>query len=258
MLDVTERKRAEQALQEHAEKLARSNAELEKFAYVASHDLQEPLRKIQAFGDRLKSKCADQLGSEGQDYLVRMQNAAARMQTLIGDLLSLSRVSSQRQPFESVDLAEVAALVLSDFEITIEGLKARVDIGALPRVAGDRVQLGQLLQNLVGNALKFHKPDEAPLVKIWNESNNVEETHRIFVQDNGIGFDEKYSERIFQVFQRLHGRTEYEGTGIGLAICRRIAERHGGDISVRSTPGVGTTFCVTLPFRSPNQESRNE
>ena len=263
-LDVTARKKAEDALHEHAERLARSNSELEQFAYVASHDLQEPLRKIQAFGDRLKTKCGPELSSEAQDYLRRMQNASARMQTLIQDLLSLSRVSSQGQPLGPVDLGETAQMVISDFEIRIEQLGARIEAGPLPVVLGDRIQLAQLLQNLIGNGLKFHKPGETPLVKIWSEapddkaaqatapldqtSKDPQQFCRIFVKDNGIGFDERYLDRIFQVFQRLHGRSEYEGTGIGLAICRKIVDRHRGTITARSTTGQGSTFIITLPY----------
>jgi len=251
LLDITQRKRAEQALQEQAEKLARSNAELEQFAYVASHDLQEPLRKIQAFGDRLKTKYEQTLGPEGLDYLARMQNAAARMQTLIQDLLSLSRVASQAKPFAPVDLNDVVRTVVSDLELRIERVGGRVDVSALPVIFGDRGQMAQLLQNLIGNALKFQKPGEAPVVKVSSEFLTVQrggaDVWQIVVEDNGIGFDEKYRERIFQIFQRLHGRSEYEGTGIGLAICRKIVDRHGGNINAYSTPGSGAKFVITLP-----------
>ena len=251
LLDITQRKRAEQALQEQAEKLARSNAELEQFAYVASHDLQEPLRKIQAFGDRLKNKYEQSLGPEGLDYLARMQNAAARMQTLIQDLLSLSRVASQAKPFAPVDLNDVVRTVVSDLELRIERVGGRVDVSALPLIFGDRGQMAQLLQNLIGNALKFQKPGEAPVVKVSSEFLTVQrggaDVWQIVVEDNGIGFDEKYRERIFQIFQRLHGRSEYEGTGIGLAICRKIVDRHGGNINAYSTPGSGAKFVITLP-----------
>lgn len=251
LLDITARKRAEEALQHQAEKLARSNAELEQFAYIASHDLQEPLRKIQAFGDRLKTKYEQALGPEGQDYLVRMQNAAARMQTLIQDLLSLSRVTSQAKPFATVDLNEVVKTVVSDLEVRIERTGGRVDVSALPLIHGDRGQMAQLLQNLIGNALKFQKPGEAPVVKVYSEFLTVQtggaDAWQVVVEDHGIGFDEKYRERIFQIFQRLHGRSEYEGTGIGLAICRKIVDRHGGSITAYSTPGAGAKFVITLP-----------
>jgi PAS domain S-box-containing protein len=258
-LDITARKRAEKALQEQAEKLVRSNAELEQFAYVASHDLQEPLRKIQAFGDRLKSKCGPELNSDAQDCLKRVQNAAARMQTLIQDLLSLSRVSSQTQPFVSVDLNELARAVISDLEIRIEQLGAHVEVAALPVVIGDRIQLAQLFLNLIGNALKFHKPGEPPWVKLWSERDQGQtDVWRIVIEDQGIGFDEKYLDRIFQIFQRLHGRTEYEGTGIGLAICSKIVDRHHGVITASSKPGEGAKFVVTLPCKSSRGEACNE
>jgi PAS domain S-box-containing protein len=257
MIDITERRLAEQALQKQAKELARSNAELEQFAYVASHDLQEPLRKIQAFGDRLKTKCADSLSDDGRDYLGRMQNAAGRMQTLIQDLLALSRVATHPQPFAPVDLHAVVWDVVSDLESRIEQLGGRVEIGALPAVMADRLQMSQLLQNLIGNALKFHKPGQRPVVHVRAEAvppafdaaphAPTAPLCRLIVQDNGIGFDPKYQERIFQVFQRLHGRNEYEGSGIGLAICRKIAERHGGSITAESTPGSGARFIVTLP-----------
>ena len=251
LLDITQRKRAEATLVEQAAKLARSNAELEQFAYVASHDLQEPLRKIQAFGDRLKTKYEAGLGPEGLDYLTRMQNAASRMQILIQDLLSLSRVASNSKPFTSVDLGDVVRAVASDLEMRIQDAGGKVEIGKLPVIFGDRGQMAQLFQNLIGNGLKFRKPNESPVVKIYAEFVIAQQgdanTWRIIVEDNGIGFDEKYRERIFQIFQRLHGRSEYEGTGIGLAICRKIVDRHGGAITVSSSPGAGARFVIALP-----------
>jgi two-component system, LuxR family, sensor kinase FixL len=254
LLDITQRKRAEITLLEQADKLSRSNAELEQFAYVASHDLQEPLRKIQAFGDRLKTKYEAGLGTEGLDYLTRMQNAAARMQILIQDLLSLSRVASHAKPFTSVDLGEVIHTVVSDLEMRIQDAKGRVEIGALPAIWGDRGQMAQLFQNLIGNGLKFRKPGENPVVKIESQPQtlaNGAAGWQISVGDNGIGFDEKYRDRIFQIFQRLHGRNEYEGTGIGLAICRKIVDRHGGSVTANSSPGAGAKFIITLPQQTP-------
>ncbi len=262
LLDITQRKRAEQTLNQQADKLARSNQELEQFAYVASHDLQEPLRKIQAFGDRLKTKCGTALGDEGADYLTRMQNAAARMQVLIQDLLSLSRVASHAKPFAPVDLADVARVVISDLEVRITERNGRVEASGLPVVFGDRGQLAQLLQNLIGNGLKFQKPGESPLVKVSGESVELPDgpgaAWKVTVEDNGIGFDEKYSERIFQIFQRLHGRSEYEGTGIGLAICRKIVERHGGTIAAFSSPGAGAKFVITLPQHTSGDNNQHE
>lgn len=245
---VEERTRA---LKVFATRLEQSNRELQDFASVASHDLQEPLRKIQAFGDRLKTKHAASLNDEGLDYLSRMQQAAQRMQVLIDDLLTFSRVTSKAQPFAPVDLAYVAQEVKSDLDARIERTGGRVEIGALPTIEAEPTQMRQLLQNLIANALKFHRPGEAPIVKVSADlqEEGADSCCRMIVEDNGIGFDEKYLDRIFTVFQRLHGRSEYEGTGIGLAVCRRIVERHGGSITARSAPGQGSTFIVTLPLR---------
>lgn len=270
--DVTERKQAELALSNKAAELARSNAELEQFAFVASHDLQEPLRKILAFGDRLKAKCARVNLEEGQDYLERMQNAAARMQRLINDLLTFSRVISRPQQFVPVDLGTVTREVLGDLEMRIEKGRAQVEVDGMPTIEADPTQMRQLLQNLIGNALKFQPAGGTPRIRIEasvfrrpsvtgqtasiqrrsKEENSVgEEFCELRVKDNGIGFEEKYLDRIFAVFQRLHGRQEYEGTGVGLAVCRRIVDRHGGTITARSKPGEGATFLVTLPVRQP-------
>jgi two-component system, LuxR family, sensor kinase FixL len=257
--DITARRKAEEDLARKADELARSNAELEQFAFVASHDLQEPLRKIQAFGDRVKTKCEKIDLGEAGDYLNRMQNAAARMQTLINDLLAFSRVIRSSQPFVPVDLNAVTKEVLNDLEVRIEKNGARLDVGALPTVNGDPTQMRQLMQNLLSNALKFQPGGKQPVVSIssriipdaaGNEIANTPDANplwEISVQDNGIGFDEKHLEKIFAVFQRLHGRTEYEGTGIGLAVCRRILERHGGSITARSQPGKGATFLFSIP-----------
>jgi light-regulated signal transduction histidine kinase (bacteriophytochrome)/CheY-like chemotaxis protein len=242
------------------QELAYSNAELEQFAHVASHDLQEPLRKIMSFGDRLKDKYSETLTAQGCDYLERMQKAAERMQTLIEDLLTLSRITTKAQPFVSVDLAQVARDVLSDLEVRIEQTGAKVEVGELPSLEADPLQMRQLLQNLISNALKFHQKTEPPQIRIYSQLLNGEEqqptksSHRpmlyqILVQDNGIGFDEKYLSSIFNAFQRLHGRNEYEGTGMGLAICRKIVERHNGSITAKSSPGKGSIFIVTLPFQ---------
>ncbi len=261
-----ERRRAEAVLARQAQELARSNSELEQFAYVASHDLQEPLRKILAFGDRLKIKHVQDLSNQGRDYLERMQAAAARMQALITDLLRLSRVMTRPQPFVSVDLSEVARTVVSDMEVRVQQLRGQVQIDQLPTIEADPMQVSQLLQNLISNALKFHREGEPPIVKVWSKLLQKEEDDmqkdglnqqlcQIWVEDNGIGFDEKYLDRIFEPFQRLHERGKYEGTGMGLAICQKIVERHGGEITARSTPGQGTTFIVTLPVQHPGTET---
>jgi PAS domain S-box-containing protein len=263
--DITERRRAEEAINRKAAELARSNAELEQFAYVASHDLQEPLRKIQAFGDRLKTKCDAVNLQEGRDYLERMQSAAARMQTLINDLLTFSRVISASQPFVPVELNAVIKGVLSDLEVRIEQTKAKVQVGDLPTIEADALQMRQLLQNLIGNALKFQPPDAQPIINVQGRilkepfagspgEDAYAEQCELTIQDNGIGFDEKYLEKIFAVFQRLHGRNEYEGTGVGLAVCRRITDRHGGTITAKSKPGQGAMFIITLPVRHPKKE----
>ncbi len=230
--------------------LERSNRELQDFAFVASHDLQEPLRKIQAFGDRLKGKHGVALGEEGRDYLDRMQAAARRMHTLINDLLTFSRVTSKAQPFVPVDLGKVAQEVLSDLEVRVQETGGRVEIGDLPTIDADPLQMRQLIQNLLGNALKFHRAGVPPVVRMEaTVTDGATPVCRLNVEDNGIGFDPKYLDRIFTPFQRLHGRTEYEGTGMGLAVCRRIAERHGGGITAESAPGEGARFLVELPLR---------
>ncbi len=229
------------------QELARSNEELQQFAFIASHDLQEPLRKIKTFGERLKATCSDALTEQGQDYLERMQNATRRMQALIEDLLTLSRVTTRAKPFEQVDLAQVTQEVLSDLEIRILQTEALVEVGDLPTIHADPLQMRQLLQNLIGNALKFHHKDTPPIVKIYTQQDEAGH-EQLIVEDNGIGFDEKYLDRIFNVFQRLHGRNEYEGTGMGLAIARKIVERHGWSITAYSQLGQGSRFIVSLAF----------
>lgn len=254
-------KQNEAAIRAYARELERSNDELQQFAYISSHDLQEPLRKIQAFGDRLQQRYADELDERGLDYLRRMQDAADRMQTLIQDLLSLSRVGTHTQPFAPVDLNLVLTYVLADLESRMEEAEAQVQLAELPVIEADETQMRQLFQNLLSNALKFRHP-QTPVVititcEVVAEATVDQDCHRLTVQDNGIGFDEKYSERIFGMFQRLHGRNEYEGTGVGLAICRRIVERHHGRITAQSSPGQGSTFIVTLPRQQPKEPSSN-
>jgi len=263
--DVHETKLAQEALRMNEEKLRqftvqleRSNRELQDFAYVASHDLQEPLRKIVVFGERLKEKNSESMGPDGQDYLDRMQKAAGRMQILINDLLAFSRVTTKAHPFTPVNLAEVASGVVEDLEGRIELVKGRVEVGDLPIIEAESLQMRQLLQNLIGNALKFRRPEEPPVVKvdaqiIPDPAAPGKKLCRLTVADNCIGFDEKYLDRIFNVFQRLHTRNEYEGTGMGLAIVRKIARYHGGDITAKSKPGEGSTFIMTIPVDHPKQ-----
>ncbi len=266
--DISVRKEAEERLRLAAEQLRRSNLDLQDFASIASHDLQEPLRKIQAFGDRLKIKCAAGLGENGRDYLDRMQDAARRMQILLHDLLTLSRVTSKAQPFERVDLRKVVEEVVSNLEVRIEQTGAQVEIGRLPLIEADAAQMRQLFQNLISNAIKFQREGTQPEVivsaKVLDNAESLpgampgEEICQIMVRDNGIGFDEQYLDRIFQVFQRLHSRSEYEGTGIGLAVCRKIVDRHGGTISAKSAAGDGATFIVTLPVKQRMSDGNEE
>jgi PAS domain S-box-containing protein len=246
--EIRRRQKVERELQEYGKNLARSNQELQDFAYVASHDLQEPLRKIQAFGDLLATEYKDQLG-DGEEYLTRMRNAASRMSTLIQDLLAFSRVSTKPQKVDQVDLNSIISEVVGDLEMSITEKKGKVIVGKMPAVWADATHMRQLFQNLIGNALKFHQKDIAPIVNISLRPRAKNDTlYEIHVKDNGIGFDEKYLDRIFSVFQRLHGRDAYEGTGIGLAVCRKIVERYGGTVDAKSRPNVGSTFIIKLPI----------
>lgn len=249
--DVTVQRQAELQLEAHAAELERSNRELQAFAYVASHDLQEPLRKIQAFGDRLQQKYRPHLDERGQDYIDRMQNAASRMQALIIDLLAFSRVRTHAQPFRKVNLNQVIQGVRQDLEIAIAEAGAHFEVAELPVIDADTLQMQQLFQNLLSNALKFHRPDVPLRVKIYNRM--VDKFCEIIIVDNGIGFNEQYANRIFNVFERLHNREAYPGTGVGLAICRRIVERHDGYIRAQSQLGEGATFIVGLPMNHQGQ-----
>jgi PAS domain S-box-containing protein len=251
--EILDRKHAEEKLQIYAAELERSNRELQNFAYVSSHDLQEPLRKIQTFSDRLQHRYSHVLDERGQDYLNRMESAAARMQSLIVDLLAFSRVITRTTPFEPVNLNKVIKGVLEDLETQLDQTKGVIELHPLLTIDADSTQMRQLFQNLISNALKYHKPDTPPHVIIQGHYPPAPPGYYcITVQDNGIGFDEKYLDRIFTVFQRLHGRSEYEGTGVGLAICRKITERHKGSITATSTPNIGATFIVTLPIHQEN------
>lgn len=230
------------------------NRELQDFAYVASHDLQEPLRKIQAFSGLLLSEFGEQIDEDGRFYVDRMKDAAARMSRLISDLLAFSRVTTRAKPYEEVDLNEIIQEVLHDLEIRLNETGGTVKVDPLPAIEADPLQMQQLFLNLISNGLKFHREDTPPVIQVRGHIEQrglligvSGEVCRFEIEDNGIGFDEKYADRIFSPFQRLHGRGEYEGTGMGLAICRRIVERHDGLISVLSEPGKGTTFVVRLP-----------
>ncbi len=249
--DITNRKRDELALRRYAQELKRSNSELQEFAYAASHDLQEPLRKIQAFGERLNNKCYDALDETGRHYLERMVDASTRMRRLIDDLLSYSRVNSKTTSFLPVELSAVVADVLSDLEPRIVAEDAKIRVGDLPAIEADPGQMHQLFLNLIANSLKFRRPGVTPSISI---EGNIEVGEsgamvRIAVTDNGVGFEPRHAERIFGMFERLHGRDEFDGTGVGLATCRKIAERHSGELTAWGEPDAGAVFTLLLPVR---------
>lgn len=263
-LDVLETKNEElalkveertQELRLYSEELSRSNRELEDFAFVASHDLQEPLRKIQAFGDRLEASFSQNLGEQGLDYMKRMRNAAQRMSHLINDLLDFSRINTRGRDFAPTNLTDIVNAALDDLEIAVQESNAQINFGDLPVIQADSSQLSQLFLNLLSNSLKFRLSDRTPVITITVAAHQpnimqqaiCENWYVITVADNGIGFAREYSEKIFTPFQRLHGRSEYKGTGIGLAVCRRIVERHRGVIYASGEPGVGATFTLILP-----------
>lgn len=252
LLDELRQSRDELELRiaERTVELEKRNQELQDFAFVASHDLQEPLRKIRTFGEMLGKKFMPSLGAEGRDYIQRMQRAAMRMQSLLESLLSYSRVTTKAQPFTATDLRKSVQGALANLEILIREKHAVVQVDSLPTVEADRSQMIQLFQNLVGNALKFQEGDEGPRVRIFTGKSTNPSMHEIYIEDNGIGFDQRYVDKIFLPFQRLHGRSaSYEGVGMGLAICKKIVERHGGEIQAKSEPGKGSTFIVTLPAK---------
>lgn len=257
MRELTQRKKAEKDLRTYTEDLKRSNDDLEQFAYVASHDLQEPLRKIRAFGDRLQTKYAGDLDVTGMMYIERMQDAAHRMQNLIEDLLSFSRISKEHDLHVHIDLNQIVGEVLEDLCATIEESGATFEIAQLPEINGSKSQLKRLFQNLIGNAIKFKMPGRNPHItitalKVKREippakpgfQRELLEYHRISIKDNGIGFDQKYAHRIFTIFQRLHGRSMYEGTGMGLAISRRIVDNHDGFITAKGVEDEGAEFAI--------------
>ena len=258
--DITDLETTTEMMVEYTKKLERSNRELVDFAYVASHDLQEPLRKIEAFGDRLVKKYISVLPEEGQMFVGRMQSAANRMRQLINDLLSYSRVTTAAAPMQTVALNDVLSGVLSDLQIRIEETGATIEVGELPKIEADPMQMRQLFQNLIGNAIKFRKKDVDPVVRITAEFIMTQDLAvpgravTIKVADNGIGFEQQFKDQIFVIFQRLHSRNEYEGTGIGLATCRKIVERHQGLIDAIGIQGEGSTFLITLPLSQSNKE----
>lgn len=258
--DVTLLRQVERKLEEKINELNISNKDLEQFAYVASHDLQEPLRKIRAFGERLKIKFAENINAEGQDYIERMQNAAQRMQGLIDDLLVFSKVSRESKEFQDVELNAVFEKVLQDLDYRIEGTGAIVNLRVTGHLEGIAPQLAQVFLNVLSNSLKFLRPDVTPVINITSTlmiGKNLpisvalpnQQYCLIKISDNGIGFDQEYSGKIFDLFQRLHTRAEYKGTGIGLAICKKIIERHYGFIFANSVEGEGASFFIAIPTK---------
>ena len=258
--DVTQLKETQRKLEEKINELNVSNKDLEQFAYVASHDLQEPLRKIRAFGDRLKTKYSENINQEGQDYIERMQNAAERMQTLIDDLLAFSKVTRNTTEFVKVSLNEVISKVISDLDYTIEKANATITLAVNENVDGVAPQLAQVFQNILSNSLKFVKPNVKPIIAITSEISMgsaipvikalpSQKYCVVKIADNGIGFDESYAGKIFDLFQRLHTRSAYKGTGIGLAICKKIIENHTGFIYAQGTEGEGASFFIVLPLK---------
>ena len=253
--DITQQKLKEEFFKQYVSKLEQSNQELKDFTYASSHDLQEPLRKISAFGERLKQKEFDNLSDQGKDYLERMLNATGRMQNLITDLLSFSTITIKAKAFEMVDLNQLLIEVLTDLEVSIEKAKASIEYEQLPKIEAEPTQLRQVFQNLISNAIKFRKDNCPPIIKIYSKTiqttpdhSGVKENEYIELrfEDNGIGFDEKHLDKIFNIFQRLEGH-KYEGTGIGLAICRKIISYHGGYITAKSEPGKGSIFMMKIP-----------
>ena len=259
--DVSERRRAEEERQD----LLRSNRDLEEFALIASHDLQEPLRKISVYSERLQTRANGNLDTQCGDYLSRILSSAQRMQTLISDLLNYSRVSSQARPFETVDLQEIIDDLVLEMDLCNLQGGSQIKVESLPVVEADAGQMRQLFQNLLENAVKYRQGGQPLRIHIYGKVDDqagygLPEAHRcqVMVEDNGIGFDEKYLDRIFKVFQRLHGRGQYSGTGIGLATCRRIIERHHGHITATSRPGSGSTFIITMPDKQAESEGNIE
>jgi PAS domain S-box-containing protein len=252
--DVTERREVEDALARQAAELARSNAELEQFAYVASHDLQEPLRMVASYTQLLARRYRDKLDSDAEEFIAYAVDGVTRMQDLINDLLAYSRVGTRGGNPEPTDLNWVLERVLRNLGPAIEDQGAEVVVDPLPTLSVDAVQMGQVFQNLIGNALKFRRPDVTPRVHVT--ARHGAEEWMFCVRDNGIGIEPEFAERIFVLFQRLHSRGQYPGTGIGLAICKKIIERHGGRIWVEPSPEHGSTFCFTLPERAGMPERR--
>lgn len=249
--------RINEQLKANAHALAQSNEALTQFAFVASHDLKEPLRKIKMFANFLMDECSGQLPDEGKDYMKRMHNAVDRMESLIEGLLKYSRITRNEELPVEIDLGELIDEIINDLSVRIQETKANISIvSQLPTISANSTQIRQLLQNLISNAIKFHQPDQSPQIKIDAKllDNKAEPWCEISISDNGIGFEEKYINKLFGIFQRLHTHSTYEGNGIGLAVCKKIVERHRGEIQVSSTPGVGSVFTISLPTTQRTDE----
>ena len=256
--DITLLKNYEKNLQQKIEELDRSNKELEEFTYIASHDLQEPLRKITAFSERLQERAGNEIGQDGQLYLQRILAATQNMRNLIDTLLEFSRISRHNNPLETIDLNKIIKEVLTDLELKIEETNTTIQCSTLPLITSCHSQMKQLFTNLISNAIKFRKPDEPSTIKISSEKiSDIEKNkhhlntgklyYKIIVSDTGIGFEQEYAFKIFQIFQRLHGKAEYPGSGIGLAICKKIVDNNNGLIYAESSPGKGAEFSIILP-----------
>jgi len=250
--DVTELRETDARLADQRRELQRSNAALDEYASIASHDLQEPLRKILSFGERLVNTTGPRLDDTQRMQLDRMMSAAQRMRILVNDLLQYSQVSTRVARFVPTDLSRIAREVIADLDTAISDAGGRIEVGDLPVIESDGLEMRQLLQNLIGNALKYRRAGTPPIV-ILAATNPGGPICSITVSDNGIGFKQEYAEKVFKMFERLHSRAQYGGSGIGLAICRRIVERHGGAISATSSLGEGATFRVDLPVRHVTQ-----
>jgi light-regulated signal transduction histidine kinase (bacteriophytochrome) len=243
---IVERKRLEQLLSIEMQNLSRSNAELQEFAKIAAHDLQEPLKSVQGFVDLLKRRYSDQLGDDGKRFIVFIDDAVVRMEQLIRGVLDHSKIRSQEKRFERTNLNAVVQQVKENLSVSIEQTGARINSDELPEIIADQLQMVQLFQNLLANALKFRNPDTAPEINIsWRRG--AEGEYQFSVKDNGIGMDSRYLNKIFGMFSRLNAKTEYPGTGIGLAICKKIVEHHGGVIWAESQLGKGSELCFSLP-----------
>ncbi len=256
MLDekTAELKSRDNVLRDYEAKIDKLDAEMQEFAFVASHDLQEPLRKIQAFGSMLSNKCKNTLNDEGQDCLTRLMNAASRMSSLLKSLLDYSRIATRANPFDLADLGELVRDAVDDLMPSIKKSGGSIEIGNLPIIHADVAQMRQIFRNLINNAIKFRTENEPPHVQIYSNIENG--ICRIFIQDNGIGIKQEYIDLIFKPFQRLHGNgAPYEGTGMGLAICRKILDYHGGSIKVTSIPGEGSTFIIEVPLNGPHRQA---